>query len=342
MHVFSYGAKRRIRKVLQVILLTLVLLLLLCILRAIYLQRFLVYDENGVHLDYSGVNTSPLPDEDAPPDEDFVLKQDAAVGTVEGVDTTTETPPLKGYYITASQLLSDERRSVVLDALEGAGCVMLDMKTATGKFLYHTALANTQKASADLDAIEALVRELAGRKDLTLIARVPAFQDSSVALSDFSQALPIKNGALWIDWDGSYWLDPAGKDVADYLVSIARELTALGFHEVVFQNFHFPVSVNIHYNRDVSGAEAALSCAETVARRLQTYGIAASFQSDDIAIEALSARAFLEAETGMEAVEKAKARTAFLDGDDGKLVFLTDSRDTRFQPYGKLAPLEES
>jgi len=340
LHVFSYGAKRRIRKAVQIILLVLALLLLLCILRAIYLQRFLVYDENGVHLDYSGVNTSPLPDSTAPDDGNFVLKQDSTVATVEGMEETTETPLLKGYYVTSAQLISDERRPAVSDALEGANCVMLDMKTATGKFLYHTALANTQKASADLNAIEALVRELAGRKDMTLIARIPAFQDSSVALSDFSQALPIKNGALWIDWDGSYWLDPAGRDVADYLVSTARELKALGFDEVVFQNFHFPVSVNIHYTRDQSGDEAARACAETVARRLETYGITASFQSTDPAIEALSARAFLPAETGVEAVEMAKERTALLDGDDGRLVFLTDSRDTRFQPYGKLSPLE--
>ena len=127
--------------------------------------------------------------------------------------------------------------------------------------------------------------------------------------------------------------------MADYLVSIARELTALGFDEVVFQNFDFPTSTNVHYTRDIPGAEATLTCAETVARRLATYGVKVSFQSADPAIEALSARAFLPAETGMEAVELAKARDEFLNGDDGKMVFLTDSRDTRFQPYGKLAPL---
>lgn len=340
MHVFSYEARLRMRKLLRVILLALALLLLLYILRAIYLQRFLVYDENGVHLDYGGVNLSPLPDAAAHPDEDYILKQEAAVGTVEGVEEQTGTPLLKGYSVSVSQLLSDERRGAIPTAVEGAGCVMLDLKTSTGKYLYRTTLARTETASTDLDSIEALIRDLTVSKDMTVVARVPAFQDSAFALSDFSQALPIKNGALWIDHNGSYRLDPAGKDVADYLVSIARELSSLGFDEVVFQNFDFPQSVNIHYPREIPGAQAALTCAETVARRLATYGVKVSFQSEDPAIEALSHRAFLPAETGMEAVEMARARSEFLSGDDGKLVFLTGSRDTRFQPYGKLAPLE--
>lgn len=337
----SFEVKRHLRRLLCALGLILAALLLFCILRAIYLQRYLVYDENGVHLDYGGINTTVTPEKTPETEEgDFVLRQEAVVGTVEGEDAPKANPLLRGVYVSAGQLVSDESRPGIPGALGSANTVMLDMKTATGKFLYHTALAGTEKAAADLDAIEALVGELTARQDLTVIARIPAFQDSAFALADFSHSLPIRGGALWIDWGGSYWLDPAGKDVADYLVSTARELKQLGFDEVVFENFSFPASPNIWYDRQVSGTDATLTAAQTVAQRLASYNIPVSFQSTDPAVEALSARVYLEAENGSGVIAEAKAREAYLAGDDSRLVFLTASRDTRFQPYSTLSPLE--
>ena len=334
----SYQSKHRVRRVLRILAVILAVLLLFCICRFFYLQRFLVYDETGVHLDYGG-QPQLTPDETPPslPRDELILIQDGTVGTVEGTHGGG-LAAYKGVYITAGQLIDEEFRASVADGLSNANTVMLDMKTSTGKFLYNTAIAGADKANTDLQAIETLISQLTGRSNLTVIARVPAFQDSAYALTDYSQSLAIKNGALWIDQAGSYWLDPAGKDVPDYLISTARELVSLGFDEVVFDNFQFPKSDYIHYTGEVSGLDAAYAAAQNVRQRLATFNIPVSFISDDIRITTLSHRAYIAAQTGNQVLDTVKTFADFLGGDDARLVFLTASHDTRFNPYSILAP----
>ena len=335
MKVLSYSARLKLKKILLVTAAVLAAVLILCIGRIVYLQRYVVYDENGVHLDYSGKVSATVPNQDAIPVGDFILEQEQAAG--ESIDAPIEgqLATLSGVYFTASQLMDEATAAGAHDALENANAVMLDVKTATGKYLYATSLPDTARTETD---ITPLISQLAAKTNLTLIARLSAFRDSAKALSDFSQALPIAGGALWMDANGSYCLDPAGEEVTTYLIAIARELSQLGFDEIVFDDFSFPVSGNIRYHRDTSGAEAALQAAKTIAEQLSLYDITFSFVSTDPEITALSARAFLPAETGDLVSETAREYSSLLPGSDARLVFLTASRDTRFETYSVLSP----
>lgn len=336
--VFSYSAKLRLKKILTIAAIALAALLIFCVGRIIYLQRYVVYDENGVHLDYSGQVSAVPSAEESIPVSDFILEQEQAAGEMIEAPIEGQFSTLSGVYFTASQLMEEETVRAIPDTLENANAVMLDVKTATGKYLYATSLPDTERAETD---ITSLISALSAKTNLTLIAKVPAFRDSAKALTDFSQALSIAGGALWMDSQGSYWLDPAGSDVPNYLISIARELSQLGFDEIVFDDFSFPSSTNIRYNRDTSGAEATLQAAQTIAEQLALYEIPVSFISSDKDITALSARAFIPAETGDLVSQLARDYSALLPGSDARLVFLTASRDTRFETYSVLSPFPE-
>ena len=330
----SYKAKHRWSKFWKIALLTVLALILACILRFIYLERFLVYDENGVHLDYGG-KTVYAPDEpQSSTKDDFVLKQEEG-----NIHAGPVASLYRGFSLRAGQILNANSRRALSENLADCNAVMLEMKTNTGKFLYATSLSQGQTANFDLNAMSAWLEELRAVPGLKLIAKLPAFQDSAFALADYSHALAIRNGALWMDENGSYWLDPANSEVVDYLVNAARELHNLGFDEVVFENFHFPDSSNIVY-AGKSGKEAALAAAKEVKERLDLWGIEVSFLSTDEEIVALGQRVYLTVESGAQ-VEDEAARYADLIGTEtGRLVFCIDSRDTRFDDYSKLAPFE--
>ena len=330
----SYTAKLRLKKALKIIGIVLAAILLLLIMRFVYLQRFVVYDENGVHLEYDRIDTA-VQQETVPPTGEFVLEQESAVGETIEAPVEGKLSALKGVYLTYEQVLDEEIRAAVTEKLEDATALLMDVKTPTGKYLYATALPGTDRSQTDLTQ---WIRELSKRHDLTLVARLPAFSDSAHALIDFSQSLPIKGGALWMDKNGSYWLDPAGEDVAEYLVSQARELYQLGFDEIVFDGFDFPDSVNIVYPSSPGGDEAMLACAQEVAKQVQNYEIPVSFISQTSQIIGLSSRAFIAAETGEMVSQTVREYSLLLPGNDARLVFLTASRDTRFETYSVLSP----
>lgn len=335
MRVFSYSAKLKLKKYLRIAVAVLLTFVLFYIGRIVYLQRFVVYDESGVHLDYTG-QVSADTEKDRPQNlGDFVLEQEAAAGESIEAPVQGQLSALSGIYLTTAQLMDENVRNTLSAVPEDADALMLDMKTLTGRYLYATSLPGTERTNTDLTS---LISELSKRPNLTLIARVPAFSDSAHALIDFSQSLPIKGGALWMDRNGSYWLDPAGTDVPGYLISLAQELYAMGFDEIVFDGFSFPQSTNIVYRRDITGAEATYQAAVTIAEQLALYEIPVSFISTDEDILALSARAFIPAETGDLVSELARTYSAIIQGSDAQLVFLTASRDTRFETYSVLSP----
>ena len=211
---------------------------------------------------------------------------------------------------------------------------MLDVKTATGKFLYPTELANTD-VSAQSDEIAALLKQLKSKPGTTRIARFPAFSDRAFALADFKHSLPIRGGALWMDSNGSYWLDPASADTHAYLISAAKELSRLGFDEIVFDNFAFPKSSSIVYSGD--RAQACRDAAAAIAEALDGTGIACSFVSDDPEILARSAHAYIPLKDNM-LISSQIGEYAELFPNSASLVFLTDSHDSRLADCSMLAP----
>jgi len=333
--VFSYRNKMRLRSLLITLLIVLAVLAVVAIGVFVYLQRYVVYTPQGARLDFSPRASSAGKTSDASPlNPEFVIESESESQSGE---TAAASAPLSGWYVTGDMLADT---SAVSDALAPTGSrisVLMDVKSGFGNFYYPSAVSGVQTSTAvDTTAVSSLIAELSGRTDLYRIARVSAFRDSNFALANQDCGLPLSSGALWMDSDGCYWLDPANDKVISYLESIAAELKDLGFDEVVFSDFSFPEGAGIVYSGDKTAVLA--EAARRLSANLKDSGLAVSFSPADAALAPYAARLYEAAADGSGVQALVSGLKSSLTDPASQLVFLTDSRDTRFNSYGVLRP----
>ena len=119
-----------------------------------------------------------------------------------------------------------------------------------------------------------------------------------------------------------------------YLKQIARELSSRGFREVVFSDFRFPASNSISYHSEKSGAELTTFFSGS--------NLMISFETDDTAFPAdvCTGRLYIRDVDGSKIEKFAQA----YGGAENltELVFLVNSKDTRFDERAVLRPLLNS
>ena len=311
----------------------------------IYLQRFLVYTDDSVQLDYNQDLQKTNPEVSESLDDEFSLEivTDEAAQIVSNADHTT-IKPLSGYYITTSMLLDLPSVISSLNALETPPeALLFEMKSIYGNYYYNSDLPGAITANANIEGVEALIREYADSPTTYLAARIPAFTDNNFALDYQKCGLPLRSGALWMDENNCYWLDPLAEDVQDLLISMAEELSQMGFDEVVFENFRIPESQNIVYDSGVlTREEAAAEAAAMIKEALEPLPIRVSFGSESALVAEFTDRVYLTTENGSAVAEMVEAVKGQLDDPATQIVFQTASRDTRFNGYGILRPLIEA
>ena len=89
------------------------------------------------------------------------------------------------------------------------------------------------------DALQELIDEL-HQEDIWVIARFVAFRDSSLIEERPDLYIKNKEGDLWSDEKGYYWLDPASFQVQKYLIDLSYEVIDFGFDEIQFDYIRFP------------------------------------------------------------------------------------------------------
>lgn len=343
MRIFSYRNKRRAKKALLILAVILAAALLFCLIRFVYLQRFLVYTPTGVQLDYTQDLQSIPVDQDDMNLEAFPVEIHTATEGV-AVSAAGEEPlaQLSGFFVTTAMFQNVEAVRTALAQQESCEALMLDMKSIYGNFYYASSVPGAIQASVEIASIDALVKELAAQDGLYLIARIPSFSDSNFALANQRCGLPLSSGALWMDDNGCYWLDPLDSEVQSYLVSIAEELSSMGFDEVVFGGFRIPDSANIVYDAgELTREEAAAEAAQDLRDALSACPIRVSFGSDNAQIAQVSDRIYFEDAEGAAVAGLVEPFQEGMENPAAQIVFLTASRDTRFDGYSILRPLIE-
>ena len=303
----------------------------------LYLEPYVTYDRDCAHLslkknaqDPDGTGaTAALPE-----------VSDAQIVYDEAQPGSDRIADLGGVYVT-TQMLRDPK--AVRAALEqhGACAVLLQLKSTFGNFYYSSSIDGAELADVDTAAVDSLIDWLS-QHGYYLIAEVPAFCDTAFALANSAAALPLSSGALWMDSNGCYWLDPASETVMIYLKQIARELSSRGFREVVFSDFRFPASNSISYHSEKSGAELTQDAAQELTTFFSGSNLMISFETDDTAFPAdvCTGRLYIRDVDGSKIEKFAQA----YGGAENltELVFLVNSKDTRFDERAVLRPLLNS
>lgn len=345
MRIFSYRNKKRAKTALLILAALLAVLILFVICRFVYLQRFLVYTDQEVTLNYEQDLQASMQLQQPIDTSQFplaIVEQEE----VKQVGMTAEDPlkPLSGYYITTNMLLDLSSVAAALNALEEPPeALFFEMKSIYGNFYYSSDLPGAITANADTDGISNLIMQYQEAGTTYLAARIPSFTDNNFALDNQSCGLPLRSGALWMDENNCYWLDPLDEDVQDYLISLAYELSALGFDEILFDGFRIPDSENIVYDSgDLTREEAAAEAARILREALDPLSIRISFGSDSALVAEYTDRVYLTTDNGAAAAEMVAAVSEHLTDPHSQIVFQTASRDTRFDGYGILRPLIEN
>lgn len=332
-----YRTRRTLQNIGVFLLILVLVAALVWLVWLLWLDRYVVYTRDGAKLnfdlavdEFSGVAATR-------PETGETISIYYNEGD-DKIDTDPELVRLSGYYIDAD-MLRNEMDTVVsqLKRLPPETPIMIDLKDISGRFYYSTVLGVDTDTKMDIDEVDALI-ELLQERNFYTIARIPAFRDRLRGLSHTSDGLYRPDRyALWMDSKGCYWMNPTKDGTLGYLMEIVSELKALGFDEVVFDEFRFPDTDQIYFFDDRE--EALANAAVKLEAACATDSFAVSFVFSDAGYALPDGRTRLYI-TDMDAADVASfAEELDLELAEARLVFLTDSRDTRFQEYGILRPI---
>lgn len=331
----SYRTRQTLRRglTLAAIILAITAVVLGCLL--LWLQRFVVYTDEGVVLDFhkKATATGQLPQSDASAPSVTIRYDDTPFQ--EGLQQ------LNGYYISEKDLMeSPSAVQTRLEQLPAGTPVLLDIKGYRGYFFYSTGVGDHTSGLYDLEQMDALLRWL-GQSDLYVIGRMSALRDFVSVWDNNSLGLKTTSGNPYSD-QGSYgigyWLDPTNSTVQNYLVDVLGELKRKGFDEVVLDNFCFPPTDTLAFTGDRAAALEQL--AQKLIRSCASDDFTISFSSSDptFSLPEGRCRLFLtdisaeNAQTAWDAVSVAEKRLY--------LVFVAPNGDTRYDiENGILRPL---
>ena len=303
-----------------------------------WLQRYVIYTrDKGAIINMElppmvALGQEAVPDAKSDPISIYYNEGDNAINTSKDLTQMT------GYYADAAAL--EKSVSTVFaqaKALPAGTPVMLDVKSPKGNFFYSSTVSDKYNPDLDVTKMDEMIAAL-DKKGIYLIARLPAFRDYNFGLSHTSNGLFVSSGShLWTDDDYCYWLNPTSEGTISFLVEIVTELKALGFDEVVFDEFRFPSTKDIKFSGDKT--KAITTAAKTVATACASENFAISFVGDaKFPLPAGRTRLYVKSADAAKAADI--AQQTGLENPAISLVFLTEVHDTRFDAYSVLRPLE--
>lgn len=333
-----YRTRRVLNRLALVLAVVLVVSALVWLCWVIWLQRYVVYSDEGVWLDFEHSSYGMVGQEAKPP----VAEQKVSIFFNEGadaIDTVNELTQLEGYYIT-SEMFKEDMATVLtcIERLPAETPVMIDMKGSYGSFFYQSNLPDAViSQSTDIPAVANLVNRLK-EKGFYLIARISSFQDYSYGNTHVTSGLyMLSRAGLWMDKEGAFWLDPTNTTALNWIASVVMELKGLGFHEVLLDDFRFPDSDQYIFTGDKDAAlqQAAVKLMEATSSKDFTLSFCVTTPA--FTLPEGRCRIYLE---GVDPTAIAtKADTYKLESPEVELVFLTESADTRYEEYGVLRSL---
>lgn len=164
--------------------------------------------------------------------------------------THVKTPKeVKALYMTSwvggSKKLRDNLVNII-DTTE-LNAVVLDIKDYTGMVSFdtdHPAVQEVHSIEERITDIKEFVAELHD-KNIYVIGRISAFQDSHLVKIHPEYAVKTKAGAVWKDHKGVSWLDAGAKPVWEYVAAIGDASYEVGFDELNFDYIRFPSDGNM-------------------------------------------------------------------------------------------------
>jgi len=259
-----YRGKRRFGKVVTVVLFIIAVLLILAVALFYYLQKYIVYDKDGLSIilpymrqeqgtgddDDNGVSIHPAlsPDEVeivvVPPDLDSIV-------TTAGEDLQS----LRANYVAAADV-SSVNLTLAASSLPNSNvsALVIELKPESGLLSYSSGVKMAGdyglNGEGDIsDTITALKNQ-----GIYLVASISCLVDNGMAERNSPVALKTALGDHVISDARGSWIDPYNRTAREYIVQLIEEAARMGFDEVLFTNVAHPDTENITYSQTMTSA----------------------------------------------------------------------------------------
>lgn len=338
-----YRTRRKLQRLGIIAMILVLILTLVWLCWVVWLERYVVYTRDGAVIDFT-LDRLSLGVLAQPPSNDGSVEIYYNEGS-NSTDASNELKQLRGYYIDREALATDLASCRdKLGTLETGTPIMIDLKNVDGTFNYSSSLMDaTYNGNVDVVAVDDFIDDLNAGKFYT-IARISSFRDFQYGLNHTSEGLSHKKwgaGFLWKDEGGCYWLDPTNPSALGWVIQVIEEVKAMGFNEIVLDEFRIPDHENVIFNEDRN--EALLEAMNTILERCGEENLTISFTvtSASFALpEDSRTRIYL---SGVSADRVgATAAQAVIPDPTIRLVFVSTANDTRFDEYSVLRPIASS
>ena len=242
--VGGYRGRRTVTDVLKMIAIVLVVLVVLAVAGVVYLQRYMVYTDEGVKLELPPFlqmlrgEKEPAASVPEPGDLSIDIQPAGSVSQPQEPDPVQKEPASFALTLPVSAVADGSAAGRLAEA--GADMLILEMKDQEGQlaWLSGRAEASRSKVNGTQEITDALRQWNAG--DVYTIARVCCFRDNTAPYYHNPLALRSGNGN-WKDELGLRWLSPSDEKAQAYIAGLCGELAELGFDEIVLEHYAFPV-----------------------------------------------------------------------------------------------------
>ena len=334
-----YRHRRILNRIGVAALIFLLVFLVVWLCWVIWLQRYVVYTSSGAKLDFNQSSYEISGVEAAPPKSNVEVSIFYNEGA-DAIDTTKELTQLAGYYIT-SDMYKEDLDSILLqiERLPNSTPIMVDMKGPFGTFFYQSKLGEAiTSQSTNIQGVAQLLDRIE-KKGFYKIARISALRDRTFGENHVSSGLyMLSKAGLWMDEGGMYWLDPTNATTITWISSVVLELKEMGFDEVLLDNFRFPQSEQyIFSNGDKT--EALQSAARKIVEACASSKFVISFGVDDPSFQLPDERCRIYLTNVDAGSVSAKVSQVTFDDPEIRLVFLSETGDTRYDKYSVMRSL---
>lgn len=300
-----YRGRRKRLNVMGVVFGAIAVLLLIMIVLFYGLQRYIVFEHDGISVVLPGAQSDASSGDGTATDGE--LTQVNAALTVEDPDYSSLAAmageglsDMIGVFVPAADVtLSGVGRYMSVMSSYGANALVLEVKPVSGQLVWasssETAVGYGTNGTTNLAQLVAALRQQ--DSDIYLVAQVCCCIDGLLPTRNPATALTLSTGVAYTDSEGA-WLDPYNSTVSQYIIELCEELIGMGFDEILLKSLSMPVTdAAIGYNVQLSStptAETAIcGLAMEITNALSSYDVPIS-----AILDTTSLRNGLESQSG--------------------------------------------
>ena len=149
-----------------------------------------------------------------------------------------------GVYLPAYVVGNDEKYSIIFENIKKSNinAIVVDVKDELGRITFkmdNDFVKDMKTIEPQINDIDKFINECK-ENNIYVIARIAAFIDEYAGVRNYKNlALRKKDGKLYKDNSGYYWLNPYNEKVKEYLIEIGKGCAKAGFDEVQYDYFRF-------------------------------------------------------------------------------------------------------